>query len=67
MRRAAALTADPAARMLTRELLDQAVDALTAVLATPEIGYWSRAESSARDCLKQLDHLYPVVLRKDNE
>jgi len=48
---------------LTRELLDWAITALTALLSTSEIRDEQAFASSIRHTLKRLDHLFPLVLK----
>lgn len=53
--------AAPVPHKLTRELLDEATNLLTAILQTPEVRQLARPRDSLRDTLKQLDHLWPYA------
>lgn len=56
---------DPGTTHLTRELLDWAIAALTTVLSTSEVRALQAHRGSVGHALKQLDLLWPHVLRRE--
>ena len=52
---------------LDRELLDMLINGLTNALIDPALNERKRTKTALRDALLQLDRLYPVVWRRENE